>query len=253
MEEHSDHITASRIYKAGIIGCGFIGAEAPDSHAQAYIDSNRTELLVVCDKNIDKALDCAAKYDILSHRDDYVDMAREYDLDIVSVCTPIETHCQIVCDIVPYVKAIWCEKPMASTLEECDRMIEVCKKNKTLLMINHQRNFATPVFRFSRGFINTGTHLFALLLEQFEYICLEGGKIYLGLEPQLECDIEYLETKEPVFEFDWVHNKKRMLPEVLRILIYRMEHPIWQEISGMQSKEALRLALEFQEQYEKGT
>jgi|TARA_Y100000310_G_scaffold84594_1_gene81494 hypothetical protein len=222
--------------------------EVPDSHIKAYAECEDTELAALCDTDYSKVsrafsaflfpLGCPRCYS------DYMRMVKDMNLDIVSVCTPVETHCQIVCDIAPFVNAIWCEKPIAATLEESDKMIEVCKKNNTLLVINHQRDFTTPTFRFSRGIVQTGTHLFSLLLEHFGNVELDGCRVFLGLEPRIEARIEYIDTEKHIFEFDWVHNKERMLPKVLRALVSRLSFSTWQG-NAPQAREALRLAIEF--------
>jgi len=219
--ENSNPTTKSQ-YKAGIIGLGFIGLTAPDSHAQAYVDCERTDLIGMCDK--------APKFK--GEFRHYMDMVKRENLDIVSVCTPVETHCKIVCDIAPHVKAIYCEKPMASTLEECDKMIEVCAKNDTILQINHQRRFVKPLFRFSRDLMDTGTHVFDWLNHH-----------------QVDADIEYVNTQEHIFEL--VVTRKRMILAGVNFLVDCLDTGLDTISSGFEGKEALRLILEFKEWYER--
>jgi len=209
-------------YRAGIIGCGFIGAKAPDSHAQAYIDCDRTALVALCEKK-----------DIFnSEYRHYMDMVKREHLDIVSVCTPVETHCKIVCDIAPYVKAIYCEKPMAVDLTECDKMIHACAKNDTILQINHQRRFVKPLFRFSRDMIDTGTHVFDWLNQH-----------------HIDVDIEYVHKQEHIFEL--VITRERMILAGVNYLVDCLDTGLDTISSGFEGKAALRLALEFKENYER--
>ena len=146
--------TGWKLYRAGIIGCGRIGVEFEDSHAGAYMDCPDTELVGLYDLQLKRAERWAWTYSVWHITPDYYNAVFENYInlaqhcDMVSVCTPVETHCQIVCDIAPYVKAIYCEKPMATTLEECDEMIKACKKHNVILQINHQRRFSRPQFRF---------------------------------------------------------------------------------------------------------
>jgi len=215
----------------GVIGCGFIGRDAPDSHVKAYFDCARTELVATCDKIL------AMWTEAPTHYLDYPDMLKAENLDIVSVCTPVETHCQIVCDIAPYVKAIYCEKPMATSLKECDKMIEVCDENNVILQINHQRRFVVPKFRFSRDLIGTGTHVFDLMRHLFR-------------EPQL-VQVEFIDTQEHIFELDCTHNGERMILRGVEHLAECLDMG-WHTISdGFEGKMALAQALEFKEQYER--
>lgn len=229
------------MYRAGIIGCGFIGVEAPDNHALAYHENPDISLRMFCDIDISKAYATREKYPYVGNViDDYMSffkMSTKPQLDIVSVCTPPETHRQIVCDIAPYVKAIYCEKPIALTLEDADKMIEVCNRNAVFLQVNHQRNFMKPVFRFSRGWLNTGTHMFALLLK-------------LGIHPS-SVDIQCIETDEPIFEFDCTHNKERMILAGLKYLIECLDVPLHTVCNGWVARQALKWALEYKEQYER--
>jgi len=226
-----------KIYKAGIIGCGFIGVEAPDSHLRAYMECDRTKVVGLSDNDWGKARSKFWDVRNLNWYLFYEEMIGGTHPDIVSICTPVETHCQIVCDIAPYVKAIYCEKPMATSLKECDRMIEVCEKNNVILQINHQRNFVPPVMRFSRDLIDTGTHAFALIRHLFA----SGIKV----------TIDYIPTDEHIFELDCTHNKEEMILAGVEHLVECLDYGMDSMSDGIEGREALRLALEFKEQYER--
>ncbi|MDR5674628.1 Gfo/Idh/MocA family oxidoreductase [Halalkaliarchaeum sp. AArc-GB] len=79
--------------------------------------------------------------------EDHRTMVREADPDVVSVCVPPAAHAEIVIDCaeVGDVAAIHCEKPMATTWEDCREMVSVCEENDVQLTIDHQRRFAVPV------------------------------------------------------------------------------------------------------------
>ena len=62
--------------------------------------------------------------------------------DLISVATPATVHSDIVVLAAQAgVKGIFCEKALACSLSECDKMIGVCKENNTILIVNHQRRF----------------------------------------------------------------------------------------------------------------
>jgi predicted dehydrogenase len=118
-----------------------------------------------------------------------MEMVKHEHLDIVSVATPVETHCKIVCDIAPFVKGVYVEKPIAETVEDATKMIDTCHKYGVVLQVNHQRDWNTPVFRFSRGLLHTGTHAFALVNKYFkDPTCVK---------------FEYIDTQERIFELDF--------------------------------------------------
>jgi hypothetical protein len=177
---------------------------------------------------------------------DYMRMVQE-GIDIVSVCTPPETHKKIVCDIAPFVKAIYCEKPIALTLEDADAMIKCCHYHGTILQINHQRRFINPKVRFSRGVLNTGTHLFDLLRKTYgdPITILPTGNALL---PDCSiCEIEEVKTDEPIFEFDLTRSKEPMIIKGVSHLVDCLLTGCKNKSSGEDGREALRLALDFKE------
>ncbi len=212
------------MYKAGVIGLGRIGAEFEDSHLAAYRDCKQTELVTVADTRAIQGFNTYPHHLLMV-------MSRE--LDIVSVCTPVETHCQIVYDIAPFVKAIYCEKPMAVTLEECDKMIEACEKHNTILQINHQRRFVRPVFRVNRrtnrDIINTLTHAMDIL-----------G--YYDLEDDV--DIEEVESDESVFELKF--ERPRMILAGVEHLVSCLGNGGGSVSDGLDGRLALQRCLEYE-------
>jgi myo-inositol 2-dehydrogenase / D-chiro-inositol 1-dehydrogenase len=113
------------------------------------------------------------------------------DPDAVVVATTAPSHCEFVCaSAVAGVRYILCEKPMASSLEECDRMIAACRATGAKLAVNHQMRFmeqytdikaliGTPEFGGLRSMVVTasnfglamnGSHYF----EAFRYLTDEA-------------------------------------------------------------------------------
>lgn len=132
--------------KTGIIGCGKVG----DFHARAYKGIENSAFTAVCDSNIDRAKAFAEVYGVAAY-DDIEKMIRECKLDVVSVCTPHPLHAD------PAVVAADCgcnvliEKPLASTLEDCDRIIEAGRKNHVTIGTMVQRRFYRPCMRIRQA------------------------------------------------------------------------------------------------------
>ncbi len=101
--------------------------------------------------------------------------------DILIIATTADAHCALTCmGAEQGAKYILVEKPMAVSLEECDRMIETCARSGAKLAVNHQmrfmeqytepkRLFSTPaygglasmtVIAGNFGFAMNGTHYF---------------------------------------------------------------------------------------------
>ena len=65
-------------------------------------------------------------------------MLNENKFDIVSICTPIQTHFEIVKKCIETgVKAIFCEKTLSYSLEEAGEMLRLCKENNVFFGVNY--------------------------------------------------------------------------------------------------------------------
>ncbi|WP_330633423.1 Gfo/Idh/MocA family protein [Halocatena halophila] len=120
-------------------------------HAQAY-DANESCSLVACaDLVADHALAFANRFEIPDSNvyESYDSMVQDIEPDVVSVCTPVPTHAEIVLDLLDSgaVGAIHCEKPMADTWRNCQRMVDRASAEDVQLTFNHQRRFAETTAR----------------------------------------------------------------------------------------------------------
>lgn len=170
-------------FRAGIVGCGRIGSEFDDNHAGAYYAASEVELVAASDLDPEKLEKCGKRWEVTSLYKNYQEMLKKEALDILSICTWNLTHLEIVREAVSHgVKAIYCEKPIADTLQNADKMIKLCNEKGVTLQVNHQRRFNSfyqkvkdflqkgklgrvqqGAFYYTRGIANTGSHMFDLL------------------------------------------------------------------------------------------
>jgi predicted dehydrogenase len=160
-------------YRAVIIGLTGIGANRPAeplgaplygamprSHAAAYHRHPATEVVAVCDIR-PQALDNfqATWGDIwpdVRLYSGYREMLQREQPDLVSVATPDHLHAGITVDAAAGgAKAILCEKPIATTLADADRMIEAAEAHGVLLSIEHTRRWS-PIFQKARQISRSG-------------------------------------------------------------------------------------------------
>jgi len=179
------------MYRATVIGCGRIGCSFDDdpkrkyvsTHAGAYSKNDEISLVALVDKDENKLKKYKKKFHVPSVYIDHNKMLTKEKPDIVSICTWDNTHYKITKDAVKVgVKAIFCEKPMASNLHDAREMISLCKKKNVVLMIDHQRRFCKfhqtvksfidgnnlgdiqqVSFYYTAGIANSGSHVFDLL------------------------------------------------------------------------------------------
>ena len=138
------------VYRAGIIGCGNIGSNLDCdplrkeiwTHAGAYSKTKKVKLVSAADIEEKKLKIFSQRWKVNRVYVDYKKMFKNECLDIVSICTPTSLHRKMTIDAADSgVKAIFCEKPIARSLEEADEMIKVCKRNRVVLAINQMRRW----------------------------------------------------------------------------------------------------------------
>jgi len=155
--------------KVGIIGCGGI---AP-AHIRVYQSLKNVKVVGLCDLNLERAKNLAAKFQIEKTFENYWDMFEKEDLDLVDICTPVSTHARIVCDAARAVPAILVEKPMALNVSECDEIIKEVKKHGSKLCVGHNQLFSPNVLR-AKSLVDSGVfNLFCFrttLKESFEIL-----------------------------------------------------------------------------------
>lgn len=151
-------------YRAAVVGLGRIAWTFEDdpkrihpcTHAGALSQLTGVELVAGCARREESAKAFQERFGTRKAYTDYLEMVREERIDIVGVATNPETHAQIVVDLANAgVKGILCEKPLALSLEDADRMLEACKQNGTVLMTMHNRRF-NSLYRSARELIENG-------------------------------------------------------------------------------------------------
>ena len=121
----------------GFIGCGGIA----NHHAKTISKSvDGIRIAAGADKSAAVLESFGVEFDASTYRD-YREMLTEADIDAVCVALPTHLHHDAVVAAAAEGKQIFCEKPMARSLADCDDMIEACEKSGSVLMIGHVRRF----------------------------------------------------------------------------------------------------------------
>ena len=131
-----------------IIGCGNISP----AHIKAYLTfPERCKIVAFVDIYPEKAEKRAKEYapdaEVL---DSHKKLLARDDIDLISVCTPPYTHADIACDFLLDGKNVIVEKPMASSLAECDRIIEAQRIGGGTLSVIAQNRFRNPIMHLKQ-------------------------------------------------------------------------------------------------------
>ncbi len=119
----------------GIIGCGKI---AQIRHLPEYSENKFCKIIGLFDLNRDRAEELAAIYKAKAYRN-IDELLADDEIEAVSICTSNSTHAEISIQALNAGKHVLCEKPMATTLEDCLEMTETAGKKGRILMIAHNQ------------------------------------------------------------------------------------------------------------------
>ena len=93
----------------------------------------------------DKAKDLAGKYNVpeknIYNYENFDSIKDNPDVDVVYIVLPNSMHAEYTIRAARAGKHVLCEKPMANTVEECQRMIAACKATKRKLMIGYRLHY----------------------------------------------------------------------------------------------------------------
>lgn len=123
--------------RAAAIGVGSLGRH----HGRNYTEmarEGRVEMVGVCDANAETAAEIATANGCASFTDWRELMGK---VDVVSIATPTETHCEIACAFLDAGVHVLVEKPIALTLAEADKMIAGAERSGAKLMVGQLERF----------------------------------------------------------------------------------------------------------------
>jgi predicted dehydrogenase len=131
--------------KVGIIGCGGI---ANGKHFSALkANGELCEIVAFCDIIPERAEKAAREFGIVGAQayTDYKDLLADPNVELVHVLTPNVSHCPITVDAFGAGKHVLCEKPMAATTEDAEKMLAAWKKSGKQFTIGYQNRFRNDV------------------------------------------------------------------------------------------------------------
>ncbi len=138
------YIIISRLPMKDRLGVALVGLGyySTDLLAPALQQTKDCYLAGIVTGTPSKAEAWKAKYNIpdknIYNYQTFDQIANNPDIDVVYVVLPPSMHKEYVIRAANAGKHVWCEKPMAMTVQECQEMIDACKKNKRSLAIGYR-------------------------------------------------------------------------------------------------------------------
>ncbi len=131
----------SKGFKVGVIGLG-MGRH----HLRCFHEHPSSKVVAIADQEPQRLKEIGDQYGIKKRYSDGAEMIEKEKLDVVSIATPNKFHCPLTVHAFKKGCHVFCEKPMAMTVEEAEKMNRAAPKAKRSLMINFSYRFSEMSF-----------------------------------------------------------------------------------------------------------
>lgn len=126
-----------KIIRIGIIGAGF----AQTTQIPGFKNCKSARIVAIASARREHAAEVARQFGIPNVENDWRSLVSRDDIDLVSIVTPVVTHCEMTMAALDSGKSVLCEKPMAMNADEARRMAERARSAGVLALIDHELRF----------------------------------------------------------------------------------------------------------------
>jgi predicted dehydrogenase len=141
-----------------MIGYQFMGK----AHSNAWRQVGRffntpfeVNMKVICGRNEEEVKKAAGTLGWEEHETSWERVVERKDIDIIDICTPGDSHMPIAIAAAEAKKVVFCEKPLANTLAEAERMLEAVRKSSVIHMLCHNYR-RVPAVTLAKRLIDEG-------------------------------------------------------------------------------------------------
>ena len=138
-ESAERNVVVAAEYRIAVVGTGYIGLE----HIRAIAAHPGARLRAICGstRSEGRLVELKAEYGAERTTTDYGEIVADEAVDVVYLCTPNRLHADEAVAALKAVKHVFCEKPMATTLQDCRRMVAAVEGSGRQLMVGHGARF----------------------------------------------------------------------------------------------------------------
>ena len=166
--------------KVAVIGTGYWGKK----HVEEYLNLGHD--ITICDESKKNILYCKEKFKGIKIKK-IDEILNDKEIQVVSICTPNETHFEIAKQCLEFKKHVFLEKPIATNLDDANKLEKISNDNKLVLQIGHLYRFNNSILEAKKIIDNNsfGTvHSVYFSWTNFEPIFTDRGIILdLGIHP----------------------------------------------------------------------
>jgi predicted dehydrogenase len=124
--------------KVGVIGTGYLGK----FHAEKYAGMEDVELVGVVDINRNQAIEIAKKHRVSAYFKPEEILGK---VDAVSIVVPTPLHYQVSRMFLEHDVDVLIEKPITTTLQEADSLIDLAESRGLIIQVGHMERFNPAV------------------------------------------------------------------------------------------------------------
>ena len=124
----------------GLIGCGTWGRV----HARTYAAHDAVDFVAACDLDARRAVEFAQSFGARRQYSDWHDVVNDPEIQAVSIATPDFAHGEIVLAALRAGKDILVEKPLATSVEECENILAARERAGVKLMVDFHNRWNLP-------------------------------------------------------------------------------------------------------------
>src|ERR1700758_1082292 len=120
--------------RTAIVGCGKVG----HFHARALANLENSDFVAVCSTSLDRATAFGKQYGVRAFNN-VEEMVEGAQVDVVCICTPHPQHAPVAIAALKSGCHVLVEKPLASSLEDCDAILSCAEEHQRTVGVVCQR------------------------------------------------------------------------------------------------------------------
>jgi predicted dehydrogenase len=116
----------------------------------AWLELPGVECVAIYNRTLAKAETLAERFGITGVYDDAEKLIANEELDFIDIITDVETHSHFVRVAAKHKLPVICQKPMATSLAEAEKMVEACRRARVPFFIHENWRWQTPIRQLKR-------------------------------------------------------------------------------------------------------
>jgi predicted dehydrogenase len=132
--------------KVAMVGCGYWGPNL----IRNFISLSDCDVKKICDVDSGRLSHLKSLYPSVETTKDFDQITKDPEIDAVVIATPVRFHFEMARASLREGKHTFVEKPMASSVAECEELLEIAETKNLILMIGHTFVYSAPVQRIKK-------------------------------------------------------------------------------------------------------